>query len=72
MSYKSDHGFRADLWKNAVSGLSQDLVSKAHQYLGKYYSEEKDSMSYNELLAVVKEFMSDYKGWSWENDRWSY
>ena len=72
MSYKSDQGFRADLWQNAVSGLPHDLVSKAHQHLGKYYSEEKDSMSYDELLTVVKEFMSDYsQEWSWNSPRWS-
>jgi hypothetical protein len=71
MGYKSDHGFRTDLWNQVTRGLSQYLVRKAHDYLHKYYREEKDEMDYSQLIAVVKEFMSNYPEWSWNGHRWS-
>jgi predicted house-cleaning noncanonical NTP pyrophosphatase (MazG superfamily) len=70
MGYKSDHGFRTDLWTQVTSGLPDDLKRKAHEHLGKYYREEKDEMEYNDLLEVVKEVMSDYSDWSWNGQRW--
>ena len=41
MGYKSDHDFRDDLWGQATRGLPQNIVSKSHAHLGKYYREEK-------------------------------
>jgi hypothetical protein len=70
MAYKSDHGFRTDIWKQVTQGLPANLTSKAHSYLGKSYQEEKDSMEYGELLAVVQEVMADYPEWSWNGQRW--
>jgi hypothetical protein len=71
MGYKSDHGFRTDLWTSVTSGLPENIKKQAHQHLGKYYKEEKDEMEYDELLAVVKEVvMSDYSDWSWNGQRW--
>lgn len=70
MGYKSDHESRTDLWKRVTSGLPNNLTSKAHQHLGKYYKEEKDNMNYDELLAAVTEFMSNYSEWSWNGQRW--
>jgi len=70
MGYKSDHGFRTDLWNQVTSGLPNDLKRKAHEHLGKHYKEEKDDMNYDQLLAVVREVMSDYPEWSWNGQRW--
>ncbi len=72
MGFKSDHEFRTDLWKDVTRGLTDDLPGKAHQHLGKYYREEKNDMDYDELLDVVKEFMSNYSEWSWNkrSQRW--
>ncbi len=70
MSYKSDHDFRTDLWKNVTRGLPNDLTSKAHKDLGDYYQEEKDKMTYEELLAAVTEFMSYYSDWYWNGQKW--
>jgi hypothetical protein len=70
MSYKSDHGFRTDLWNQVTSGLPSNIKRQAHEHLGKYYKEEKDDMDYEQLLSVVKEVMSDYPEWSWNGQRW--
>lgn len=70
MGYKSDHEFRTDLWKSVTSGLPKDLASEAHKYLGKHYKDEKNDMNYDQLLAVVREFMSDYPEWSYNGKRW--
>lgn len=70
MGYRSDHEFRTDLWKQVTSGLPNDLKREAHEYLGKNYKEDKDSMTYDELLSVVKDVMADYQGWSWNGQRW--
>jgi hypothetical protein len=70
MGYKSDHGFRTELWDQVTSGLPNDLKRQAHEHLGKNYREEKDEMEYGELLEVVKEVMSDYPEWSWNGRRW--
>lgn len=70
MGYKSDHGFRTDLWNQVTSGLPSHLKREAHEHLGKYYKEEKDEMDYGQLLAVVQEVMSNYPEWSWNGQRW--
>ncbi|MCT7975194.1 hypothetical protein [Laspinema olomoucense] len=70
MGYKSDHGFRTDLWTSVTKGLPADLTRKAHTHLGKHYPEEKDQMDYDALLAVVHEVMADYPEWSWNGQRW--
>jgi hypothetical protein len=46
MGYKSDHGFRTDLWNQVTSGLPNDLKRDAYEHLGKNYKEEKDDMDY--------------------------
>ena len=70
MGYKSDHGFRTDLWKQATRGLPHDYVTKAHRHLEKYYRDTKDEMTYDQLLGAVKEVMNDYPEWRWNGQKW--
>jgi hypothetical protein len=70
MGYRTDHGFRKDLWTQVTSGLPAPIVREAHEHLGKYYREEKNTMTYDQLLDVVREVMSNHPGWSWNGQRW--
>jgi hypothetical protein len=71
MAYKSDHDFRTNLFKQVTKGMDNEQDRKFHDYLTNNYSEEKDSMTYQTLLAAAKEFMSsDYPDYSWNGTKW--
>jgi hypothetical protein len=69
MAYKSDHEFRGKLWTQVIRGLPKDLIRECHDYLHDNYEEEKDSMTYDQLLAVVKECISG-EDWYWNGQKW--
>lgn len=70
MSYKSDHESRTKLWQNVTRGLPENLTNGAHKHLGDNYQENKNDMKYDELLAAVTEFMSNYSNWYWNGQKW--
>ncbi len=72
MGYKSDHDFRTGLFKQVTKGMEDDQPQEFHQFLHDYYSEQKDSMTYQELLKAAKEFMENYPEYTWNGDRWVF
>ena len=41
-------------------GMDKDQRQEFHRWLGKYYPDEKDEFTYNELLEKGREFLSQY------------
>lgn len=70
MADKSDHEFRGNLWKQVIRGLPEELQEECHDHLEDHYREDKDSMTYSQLLAAIKECISNHPNWYWSGQRW--